>query len=96
MLRGGYGEALRFKEVKEGRRNCVGRRLDRGVRVKTRIGRESEEWGNKLKEKQQTAAMGQINGGWCRNRQQPDFGVQGMVVSRRMRPFPAAAVHLFR
>lgn len=25
----------------------------------------------------------------------PDFGVQGIVVSRKTRPFPAAAVHPF-
>ena len=58
------------------------------------MGRESEEWVNKLKEKQQATAMGQTNGGWCRNSRHTDFGVQGMVVSRRTRPFPAAAVHL--
>jgi len=61
--------------------------------VKTRMGRQGEEWVNKVKEKQQATAMGQTNGGWCRH---PDCGVQGMVVSRRMRPFLAAAVHLFR
>lgn len=81
---------------------CRKEAAKRRARVKIKMGRESKEWVNKLKEKQQTAAMGHINGGWGRNvpwtltGNIPDFEVQGMVVSRRTRSLPAAALYLFR